>query len=508
MPPSPAGRRTRGGTHNVMLLIFAAAHNSHAAGNAVPTAVGSFPSCGTLLNRTSYDILHRHSAQLQEAQQWLRCDPDILASALHTPSTGVSCELSTVEDIEAFLRIWAIRSLVDDSVKGPPPGSTLYDLCPASCLEFYNLTECQTWSSPPRTFVLGGTDGCTGELEDVSGLEQCISAAFAMDIGWGGQELRPGTGTYWGGQELQLGSDWPRGCYQCPVRTCGGQAGIWFNHGLGGGHAASNYAGTLPVCSKRMIRDPEAASTRAGAHAGPSVGGTIAGVAAISGLLCACWQRPTMREAVRSRVLRCRRTRHGMRETMLPYGGRGGASRASEDIGHCLADGIATSAPLSMLCTGTSPSATLEVQPVESDDELLISSSEIELRHAIGSGGMGVVYEGSWLGTTVAVKVLIHTEERDAAETRRRSAESLLLREARMLSGLRHPNVCRFFGTTLVDGASAIVIECCRCGSVTQLLQQALKLQKAIDWGLTCRIGCETASGLAYLHRKGQGEEG
>ena len=132
--------------------------------------------------------------------------------------------------------------------------------------------------------------------------------------------------------------------------------------------------------------------------------------------------------------------------------------------------------------------------PVKGADEA-IPSDEIELRHVLGEGGMGIVYEGSWLGTTVAVKVL--NRGSDPGE-----GACALLREARTLSQLHHPHVCRLFGATSVRGATAIVIECLST-SVAKLLQRASHLEETLDDGLLCRIACETAAGLAFLHRKG-----
>ena len=68
---------------------------------------------------------------------------------------------------------------------------------------------------------------------------------------------------------------------------------------------------------------------------------------------------------------------------------------------------------------------------------LHIDPSELQLFDIIGEGGMGRVYASSWMGSPVATKLLSNTNE---------WSQRRLMKEARILTRLRHPNICSFFG--------------------------------------------------------------
>lgn len=116
-----------------------------------------------------------------------------------------------------------------------------------------------------------------------------------------------------------------------------------------------------------------------------------------------------------------------------------------------------------------------------------IPASDIEILKMIGHGGMGLVYQGQWLGMTVAVKVAVEpSKQRD------------LQREADLLAQLRHPCVCGFYGTASLNGGMAVIMEYLEIGSVYQLLHG--KPRRELDIALLLRIAHETAAGIAYLH--------
>ena len=127
----------------------------------------------------------------------------------------------------------------------------------------------------------------------------------------------------------------------------------------------------------------------------------------------------------------------------------------------------------------------------------------IDWLRPLGSGGMGSVYCGVWLGTTVAVKVIrdrVGCDWHGASKERRQQA---LREEAIVLSQLRHPCICSFYGPVplaTADGAAlALVLEFLPGGSLFRLLHQRRERQP-LSTILACRIARETASGLAYLH--------
>ena len=127
-------------------------------------------------------------------------------------------------------------------------------------------------------------------------------------------------------------------------------------------------------------------------------------------------------------------------------------------------------------------------------DPLSIEPVLIDWTIPLGKGGMCDVHLGTWLGTSVAVKVV-----RDYG----RQPSHALLAEARMLSLLRHPCICSLYSALeLDDGRPAIVLEYMSRGTLFDMLHrpgQAITASTAV----LCSIMRETASGLAYLHANG-----
>src|SRR5512146_3360063 len=78
---------------------------------------------------------------------------------------------------------------------------------------------------------------------------------------------------------------------------------------------------------------------------------------------------------------------------------------------------------------------------------------EVEAR--VGAGGMGVVYRArdTRLDRIVAIKVL------PSGLSRNREARQRLEREARVISALSHPHVCRLYDVGHQDGLDYLVME-------------------------------------------------
>jgi len=168
------------------------------------------------------------------------------------------------------------------------------------------------------------------------------------------------------------------------------------------------------------------------------------------------------------------------------------------------------------------------VQGMDSD------ALRVDFAHPIGQGAMGSVHVGTWLGTKVAVKVIRTRQGTAIGSVTRRSRQHCLREEAEALSRLRHPCICSFFGTVLVEGGEAIVLEYLPGGSLSTLLhgdvvfppsewacaearaatgvphaaprtaptlsQDACVPGSSLTTALACRIARETASGIAFLH--------
>ena len=117
----------------------------------------------------------------------------------------------------------------------------------------------------------------------------------------------------------------------------------------------------------------------------------------------------------------------------------------------------------------------------------------IRVTGVLGQGGMGDVYRGidERLGRPVALKV-IRAERRLSAEARAR-----FLREARALSSLDHPSICRIHEYIEAEEGDYLVLE----------LIEGVTLQRAIERGMSrarkLRVAIEICDALAAAHRKG-----
>ncbi|MBA3396872.1 MAG: protein kinase [Deltaproteobacteria bacterium] len=114
-----------------------------------------------------------------------------------------------------------------------------------------------------------------------------------------------------------------------------------------------------------------------------------------------------------------------------------------------------------------------------------------EIEHAIGAGGMGVVYraDDSRLGRKVAIKILPHAQ----GEHFRRFE-----REARTIGGLNHPNLLTLFDVGDHDGTPFLVTEMLEGESLRgRLARGKLPLRQAIQ------VAADVARGLAAAHDAG-----
>jgi serine/threonine-protein kinase len=111
----------------------------------------------------------------------------------------------------------------------------------------------------------------------------------------------------------------------------------------------------------------------------------------------------------------------------------------------------------------------------------------------LGQGGMGEVYLGfdDRLQRRVALKA-IRNEQRLAGESRER-----LLREARALSALEHPNICRIYDYAEGPLCDFLILE----------LIEGKTLRRAVEDGMSraqkLRIARDLAAALAAAHRRG-----
>jgi len=117
----------------------------------------------------------------------------------------------------------------------------------------------------------------------------------------------------------------------------------------------------------------------------------------------------------------------------------------------------------------------------------------IRIDALLGAGGMGEVYRG-WderLERTVAVKVL-HGDKRLTPSLRGR-----ILREAKVLSRLDHPNICRIYDVIERDDADYLVLEFVEGHDLRVAMQQGLTRAESL------RIALQIASVLVDAHAHG-----
>ena len=121
-----------------------------------------------------------------------------------------------------------------------------------------------------------------------------------------------------------------------------------------------------------------------------------------------------------------------------------------------------------------------------------------QLKHQLGSGGLGTVYAAldPLLSRGVALKML-HVAELDKAQ--RRVLESQLLAEARAAAGLAHPNIVTMYDAGLTPEGVYIAMERLQGKDVRQLLADGWRP----DMVQAARIAKRLADALAYAHGKG-----
>ncbi|XP_043819561.1 mitogen-activated protein kinase kinase kinase 21 isoform X2 [Dromiciops gliroides] len=98
----------------------------------------------------------------------------------------------------------------------------------------------------------------------------------------------------------------------------------------------------------------------------------------------------------------------------------------------------------------------------------------LELKELIGAGGFGQVYRATWGGQEVAVKAARRDPEQDPAA----AAESVL-REAKLFSMLRHPNIIQLRGVCLQQPNLCLVLEFARGGALNRALAAAASTNAA-----------------------------
>jgi hypothetical protein len=122
-----------------------------------------------------------------------------------------------------------------------------------------------------------------------------------------------------------------------------------------------------------------------------------------------------------------------------------------------------------------------------------------QIRREIGSGGMGVVYEGgdARLNRRVAVKTLW------PALAQRDEARERFLREARAAAAVSHPNVTQIYDIGEQDGRVYFAMELLEAKSLQEVLREegTLPAERAISVVRQAALGLKAASERGIIHR-------
>jgi tRNA A-37 threonylcarbamoyl transferase component Bud32 len=114
---------------------------------------------------------------------------------------------------------------------------------------------------------------------------------------------------------------------------------------------------------------------------------------------------------------------------------------------------------------------------------------EIAINELIGQGNCGDICSGNWKDQKVIVKTIKGTFSDDEY--------ALLIREAKILSLLKHSSITSFYGAVLDKQNPCVVLEYLERGLLSDVLKNT-----PLDFATKKQIALDVAEGLQYLHAK------
>jgi serine/threonine protein kinase len=116
-----------------------------------------------------------------------------------------------------------------------------------------------------------------------------------------------------------------------------------------------------------------------------------------------------------------------------------------------------------------------------------------KIERRMGAGGMGVVYQArdSGLGRLVGLKLVLAHRDANAAADR-------LLREARAMAGISHPNVLTVYDVGEYEGRLYYAMELMEGGTLREWLEQKVRSPREV-----AQVMMQAARGLAAAHAAG-----
>eukprot|EP01088_Endostelium_zonatum_P017904 TRINITY_DN5533_c0_g1_i2.p1 TRINITY_DN5533_c0_g1~~TRINITY_DN5533_c0_g1_i2.p1 ORF type:complete len:269 (+),score=53.94 TRINITY_DN5533_c0_g1_i2:45-851(+) len=122
-----------------------------------------------------------------------------------------------------------------------------------------------------------------------------------------------------------------------------------------------------------------------------------------------------------------------------------------------------------------------------------VSRDQLEFtpESVIGAGQFGKVYKGKYLGTPVAIKSLLNTEDEDM--------QKYFERELETLCAIHHTNIVQLLGICITADEILIITEFVSGGDLRTRLKNVQKFPK-LSWNLRVRIARDMALAMNYLH--------
>eukprot|EP01107_Rhizomastix_libera_P000765 TRINITY_DN11439_c0_g1_i2.p1 TRINITY_DN11439_c0_g1~~TRINITY_DN11439_c0_g1_i2.p1 ORF type:complete len:1101 (-),score=204.28 TRINITY_DN11439_c0_g1_i2:72-3092(-) len=125
----------------------------------------------------------------------------------------------------------------------------------------------------------------------------------------------------------------------------------------------------------------------------------------------------------------------------------------------------------------------------ESEPSIILSYDEIIKRRKLGEGGFGIVYQGFYRGTEVAIK------EMKSAGLSDPTVIEEIYREVDLMRRLRSPFIVSFFGAVTTKERMCIVMEYCKYGNLGALIKS-----EAIAPEFKLKCIADAARGMLFLH--------
>ncbi|GFH30104.1 protein kinase domain-containing protein, partial [Haematococcus lacustris] len=120
--------------------------------------------------------------------------------------------------------------------------------------------------------------------------------------------------------------------------------------------------------------------------------------------------------------------------------------------------------------TISAPDVVAQLKSMVTQMQRELGDQEVVVTRVLGSGGSGVVYQGTWRGLTVAVKTLVFTVLPMQPMTRR---QQRAMTEAAICRTLHHPNIVATYAYEL-QSLQALGSQFCNGGTLRSAVDEGM----------------------------------